>query len=369
MVANTEDITVLVVDDTAFYRNVLRRCVAELPHARVIGTAATGREALTKIEQLQPDFVILDIEMPELNGLATLRQVHRRWPEVGVVIVSGQDRNSAELTVEALARGAIDFVAKGGGGNPDENLHQLRSGLRRVIDTYRASRFRRRTRPEPASPDVALVTKDAATTSTGRAKAERIDVIAIAASTGGPQVLSTVIPMLPATLGVPVLIVQHMLPAFTVALARSLDRISPLRVCEASEGQTLEPGNVYVAPGARHMVVRAGSPGLGGARASIGLTDSLPENGCRPSADVLFRSLAAFYQGQVLAAVMTGMGIDGAAGVRALKKRGATCLTQSADSCVVYGMPRAVVEAGLSDANLAPEALALRIVEVAQRSS
>ncbi len=371
---------VLIVDDAAFYRKLLRRCVTDLPGVQVVGTASNGRIALGKIEYLKPDFVILDIEMPELGGLEALEQIRLRWPGIGVVIVSGQARNAAEMTVRALARGALDFVAKPAGGQADDNLQQLRKGLSEVLTAFRASRARAADTPSlptapahvasaraapdkvaqvrlkaGASPAVADIPKQA------RLSSQQVGAIGIAASTGGPQLLMKLIPMLPGDLSVPVFIVQHMPPMFTAELARSLDRNAPLSVCEACDGQIIEPGRAYLAPGGQHMVVRrSGTPTNTGAL-SIGLNSGPPVHGCRPAADVLFRSLATIYQARALVIVMTGMGSDGMEGVSAVKKQGGGCITQSAESCVVYGMPKAVVERGLSDEALPPELIVSRI--------
>jgi two-component system chemotaxis response regulator CheB len=180
-------------------------------------------------------------------------------------------------------------------------------------------------------------------------------------STGGPNALAEVIPLLPARLKVPVLLVQHMPPVFTASLADHLAKRSQVTVREAAEGEAIVPGTVYIAPGGRHMVVRRSPAGV----PTVGLNDSPPENSCRPSVDVLFRSVAAHYEGNVLAVVMTGMGNDGREGVRALKRKGAHCITQSAETCVVYGMPLAVDEAGLSDERIPLPRLAERIVQLA----
>jgi two-component system, chemotaxis family, protein-glutamate methylesterase/glutaminase len=187
-------------------------------------------------------------------------------------------------------------------------------------------------------------------------------VVAIGVSTGGPGALLEVIPRLPADLGAPVLVVQHLIPEFTEALAGNLDRLSALKVVLARAGQPLEPGRVYLAPGNRHMVVRSSRPDhLGRVRTAIGLNNGPPVQSCRPAADVLFKSLAPVYGRRTLAVVMTGMGRDGREGVRAIKRQGGYCLTQSEGTCVVYGMPRAVDLAGLSDEKVPLDRLAARI--------
>ncbi len=376
------ELGVLVVDDTTFYRKLLRRCVEQLPGVHVVGTASNGRVALGKMEYLKPDFVILDIEMPELGGMETLEQIHQRWPQVGVVVVSGHARSAAESTVKALALGALDFVPKPNGPKPEENLQQLRDGLGAALSAFRVSSLRTKGRVDAARSDPRLAAiemdrpqprtgSNAAVLSVGRTalSPRAMQAIGIAASTGGPQVLSTVIPALPEDLPVPVFVVQHMPAMFTAALARSLDRAGPISVCEAENGQIVEPGTVYIAPGGHHMVVRKAVSATGLGELSIGLNTGPAVNGCRPAADVLFRSMAVAYQSRALAIVMSGMGCDGRAGVSAMKSRGAICLTQSEQSCVVSSMPNAVVTAGLSDESLPPEAIAARIRQLTRRSS
>jgi len=192
----------------------------------------------------------------------------------------------------------------------------------------------------------------------------RIDVVGIGVSTGGPNALAELIPRLPADLPVPILLVQHMPPVFTASLAEHLDQKSGLSVREARDGEQVLPGRVYIAPGGRHMVVRR----LPDAEHPIvGLNENPPENSCRPSVDVLFRSMAAQYDGNMLAVVMTGMGNDGCEGVRAMKRRGCLCLTQSEASCIVYGMPLSVDEAGLSDEQVPLDRLADRIVHLVRK--
>ncbi len=354
----SQTVRVLVVDDTAFYRRVLTRAVARIPRASVVGIAADGLSALEKLEQIQVDFVVLDIEMPNLGGLETLSVIRQRWPEVGVVVVSGLGHRAAELTVEALSRGALDFVPKGGGPSVDANEEQLAQSLVRVVTTFRSRRalshLEAASRPRQQSTRSRAVSIRPCVTS-------KFHAIALATSTGGPPVLVKVLRGLPASLGVPVFIVQHMPPAFTHALARQLDKEAGLRVCEAQDGQLVEPGVAYVAPGGRHMVARA-SGALG--QVSIGVLPPLADDLHHPSADVLFRSLASAYRGHVVVAVLTGMGDDGTAGVRLLKQRGASCLTQTQQSCVVYGMPRAVDNEGLSDEQLDPQDMGVRLANL-----
>lgn len=365
---------VLIVDDTIVYRKILSEIVESMSDAVLIGTAPHGRLALTKLEQTPADLVLLDVEMPEMNGLEALKEIRRRHPSTSVIMVSGTNMSSAEITLRCLEQGALDFLRKPEGSDAEASRNELRDKLRPLMRHVQTRMNLQRgtspkspampppriTAPTPVapSPAPALVPRITART----ALPTRIDVVGIGVSTGGPNALAEVIPRLAADFPVPVLLVQHMPPLFTASLAEHLNQKSPLSVREAKDGEPILPGQVLIAPGVNHMVVRRRTEGEG--RESfpiVGLNENPPENSCRPSVDVLFRSIAAQYEGNMLAVVMTGMGNDGCEGVRAMKRRGCTCLTQSEASCVVYGMPLAVDEAGLSDEQVPLERLADRI--------
>ena len=351
-----EVIRVLVVDDTATYRAILRTAVDQTSVARVVAVASNGRIALDRLQQEQIHVVVMDIEMPEMGGLETLDHIRARWPTVGVILVSGGGRTSAELTVAALSRGALDFVPKVEGEAKEENHRRLVANLRRVLLLFQMKCNLAYARAHAkASPAV--------TTKPLRCS-QRFAAMVIGSSTGGPQALGHLMANLPCDLRIPVFVVQHMPPAFTTALASLLDSKSPLRVCEAEEGQLIEPGVVYLAPGGRHMVVRNGPAQSTEGSRRIGLNSGPPEHNVRPAVDVLFRSVAVSYQRGILAVMLSGMGQDGLSGVRALKQRGCYVITQSEASCVVYGMPRAVNEAGLADEILDLERMPVRLSQL-----
>jgi two-component system, chemotaxis family, protein-glutamate methylesterase/glutaminase len=381
------EINILVVDDTVVYRRIMSKVVEELPGAVLMGTAPNGKLALQKMERARPDLVFLDVEMPEMDGLETLKAIRAAYPEVGVIMVSGANKSSADITMRALNAGALDFVPKPSASSPEEGhreLVQLLTPLVRVFTTR--LNLRGGARPagvpakadaplKPVAPDAAIPARPAlvparpkpAVDTEFRAgpRPSRVDVLAIGVSTGGPNALAKVIPRLPENLGVPVLVVQHMPPVFTRSLAESLDKKSALHVCEGVDGDVIAPNRVYIAPGGHHMVVRRKPAEAGGESVfCIGLNDNPPENSCRPSVDVLFRSVAVHFGGAILSSVMTGMGYDGREGVKAMKRRGCICLTQDEASCVVYGMPMAVDEAGLSDESVPLEALADRLASL-----
>ena len=373
MSADDPRIRVLAVDDTVVYRRILGEVVDSLEDAVLVGTAPHGRLALAKLEREPVDLVLLDVEMPEMDGLVALQLIRKRFPATSVVMVSGANLSSAGITLRCLEQGALDFLRKPEGADPEASREELREKLRPLL---RHVRMRRNLRPElavpapaarPAAPPPTRLPAPPPRPPRMAPAPRRIDVVAIGVSTGGPNALGEVIPRLPADLPVPVLLVQHMPPLFTASLAEHLDQRSQLAVREARDGEPVQPGCVYIAPGGHHMVVRRLPGGEGPGVPIIGLNDQPPENSCRPSVDVLFRSVAANYEGNLLAVVMTGMGSDGCEGVRAMKRRGCLCLTQSEASCVIYGMPQAVDEAGLADEQVPLERLAARIAQLARQ--
>ncbi len=363
---------VLVVDDTVVYRRILSDVLATLPGVEVAGTAASGELALRKLEQKTYDLVLMDIQMPGLDGVQTLKRINQQFPEVLVVMISSATERGSEIVIEALNEGALDFVRKPHGETPEENARQLAEDLgaiMRVSETRLvANRLRRANAGEsravagggtiaaPPTPEVRPQPKPVVVPKI--ISPIQFGILAIGSSTGGPVALTRVIPLLPGDFALPVVIVQHMPPVFTGALANDLNRKSHLTVKEAEQDDPVVPGMVLIAPGGRHIVVRntSGAP-------VIRLDDGPPENSCKPSVGVLFHSVAQTYGTiGVLAAVLTGMGADGKKGVAALKERNCFCLTQSEQSCVVYGMPQAVDEAGLSNESCDIEDLASRIV-------
>lgn len=376
--SSRQGIRALVVDDSALYRKVVRDLLVELPDVAEAMTARNGRVALELIRTAAPDFVTLDVEMPEVNGLEVLRAINAMTHPPGVVMLSGISAQGAKATTESLALGAFDFVVKPQRALPEESVEQLRRDLLpRVeawIERHRSvepqavsaagplSRSAPRSRACDARPiDTTAVAYDepAAPPMRTAELPERIEVLAIGVSTGGPAALIRMLPQLPADLPVPVLIVQHMPAIFTRTFADDLHRASRLEVAEAADGAPLRGGRVLLAPGGRQMkVVREG--GL----LRVAITDDPPERSCRPAVDYLFRSIAHVCGGAALAVVMTGMGDDGTLGCRLLKRRGAYVIAQDAASCVVYGMPRSVVEARLADEIVPLDALADRLVEI-----
>ncbi len=334
---------ILIVDDSRIFRSALEEALKGLPGVTVVGSVWSGEKALEFIQATPPDLVTLDLNMPGRGGLATLSDIGRlnaaspERPPIGVLIVSALTERGAAITVEGLARGAFDFLRKPEGPDERANAESLRRQMHEKIAAFRQSRRR----SAGASPAFAPGPPASAP------RPGPFGAVAIGSSTGGPQALARVLPELTRAAAVPVFLVQHLPAGMTHYFAESLARICSCPVVEAAEGMTVERGTVYLAPGGRHMVVR-----LRGSDRVIGLNDQPPENGCRPAADVLFRSVAVAYPRSVLAIVLTGMGTDGAMGLGPLKRSGAYILAQDEPSSVVWGMPGAAVATGHVDAVL-----------------
>ncbi len=324
-------IRVLIVDDSIVLRSLLSKVLAEEPLLEIVGVARNGRDALDKVPRLQPDVVTLDIEMPELDGLATLRLLQQQHPKVKVIMCSSLTERGASATVEALIAGASDYVTKR--SEAENALEAVGRDLRgKILNLFaRAARA-------PVD-TLRIVPRHAAI-----ARRTKPRILAIGVSTGGPAALARIIPRLPAEFPLPVVIVQHMPPVFTATLAARLAETSAVPVWEAAHGMKVVPGSVYLAPGDFHMQVAE----LYGEHV-LQLNQAERENSCRPAVDVLFRSVARVYGAASLAMILTGMGRDGCSGARELKARGARILAQDAASSVVWGMPGAVVEAALAD--------------------
>jgi two-component system chemotaxis response regulator CheB len=343
-------IRVLIVDDAVVFRRLVARELSADPAIEVVGTAANGKIALAKLPQVNPDLVVLDVEMPELDGLATLREVRKTHPRLPVVMFSALTERGAAATLDALALGATDYFAKpAGDGGLDGSLRVVREELIPRIKALCA---------RAAAPPVAAAVAPAA--GLPAVRGGRVDVIAVATSTGGPNALADLFAGLPADLPVPVVIVQHMPPMFTRLLAERLSAQFSLRVEEGRSGGALRPGHAWIAPGDHHMVVARN-----GAETRVLLNQDPPENSCRPAADVLFRSVAQAFGPAVLAVVLTGMGQDGLRGCEAIRAAGGQVIAQDEATSVVWGMPGFVARAGLADKVLP---LALIAPEVVRRA-
>ena len=323
-------VRVLVVDDSALMRKLIPQILATDDSIQVVGTAMDGSFGLKKIEELKPQVVTLDLEMPGMGGIETLKQIMRHH-RVPVIVVSSHSTEGASITLKALSLGAFDFVAK-----PQDVSARMPEISKELIAKIKAAAESKGVRLAPLAgglhpPDKALT----------NAKKNPSRVVAIGVSTGGPHALEYLLSQLPGDFPGTILIVQHMPDGFTDMFARRLDEICAIQVKEAQSGDLLLAGRALVCPGSRHLRVK---------RLPLGdvaiLSDDARVNGHRPSVDVLFKSVAEEFAAQSMALLMTGMGEDGAEGLGAVKKAGGMTIAQSEDSCVVYGMPKAAIERG-----------------------
>ena len=364
------NISVVVCDDSALMRNLVGKMVENAEGLELAGKAINGAFLLQKIPRLQPDVIVLDLEMPEMNGIEFLKERKRRHIDIPVIILSSIARRGAKVTMEALALGASDFITKPS-GSISEDIHLVERQLVTMLKAYGGkyrTRLRRRvsgeSRPEggmvPPTPEAAirapirpapsgvvsvveppLVEVSTVEAPVSRQEAGAIELLAIGISTGGPNALRKMFALIDADFPVPIVVVQHMPAGFTLEFAKSLDRICPLEVKEASDGDVLKTGRVLICPGNYHITVEKRR--LAGV---IRLNQKDPVNGHRPSVDVLFASVAREYGGQSMGVIMTGMGKDGASEIGSIHKKGGITIAQDQESSIVYGMPKVAAELG-----------------------
>ena len=338
---------VLVVDDSAYVRKVISQLLSRSPFLEVVGTARDGREALERVVELAPDVITSDLIMPNLDGVGFVREQMARQP-LPIVIVSVASE-AGELVLSALDAGAVDVVQKPTALASDR-LMEIGDDLVAKVKGAASAR--------PRAP-VAAVETSGAPARMVRAAKGTFDVVVLGISTGGPQALRTLVPRLPQTFPVPLAIVLHMPVGYTEMYARKLDELSALTVVEATSGLELHAGTVFIAPAGRHLVLRRNAEGV-----VVTHLDTKPlDSPHRPSVDVLFQSAADVYADRVLGVVMTGMGSDGREGSAWIKAKGGRVLTEAEATCVVYGMPRSVVEAGLSDQSVELDEMADALME------
>ncbi|MDY7225466.1 protein-glutamate methylesterase/protein-glutamine glutaminase [Hyalangium rubrum] len=328
-------IRILVADDSAVARRQIALMLSRDPELLVVGTAPTGRTAIEKVEQLKPDVLLLDLAMPDMNGLDVLTVVRKHSPHLPVLMFSALTERAGNLTLDALALGANDYLTKPSTLHGMSSLEQVQPQLVAKIKALYARGQLPTAAPRPSSP--------ARTPTPLPPKPLRVTVLVIGASTGGPHMVAEVLATLPADFPVPVLVTQHMPPVFTHLFAERLNTLCPLRVQEARSGERVLPGQVWIAPGDHHLALVADGSG-----ARLWTHQGPLENSCRPAVDVLFRSAAAVYGSGVLAVVMTGMGQDGMKGCQAVSDAGGQILVQEPETCVVGSMPRAVMQAGMA---------------------
>jgi two-component system, chemotaxis family, protein-glutamate methylesterase/glutaminase len=342
-----QKIRVLVVDDSAFMRKVISDMISSQPDMEVINTARDGEDAISKIASLKPDVITLDVEMPKKNGLEVLKAV-KNDVSCGAIMLSSLTSSGSSITMEALHFGAFDFIQKPS-GSISLDIAKVKDELLEKIRCAKASGNK------PVNNNIRIESVRTRMTKHNQGK---IDALLLGASTGGPRVLYDVITKLPGDLNLPVFVVQHMPAGFTKAFAERMDKNSKLTVVEAKDGDIIMPNRVYIAPGGYHMLVD-------GKKIKLDLSPSL--HGVRPAVDKLFITAAELYKGNLVACIFTGMGKDGAEGVRAVKSKGGYVIAQDEATSIVYGMPKAAYETGCVDVVMPDYNIVEEIIRVIKR--
>jgi two-component system, chemotaxis family, protein-glutamate methylesterase/glutaminase len=337
-------IQIMIVDDSVVVRKVLSNALSADPDLRVAGWASNGRLAIAKLQTILPDVILLDIEMPEMNGLQALPEIRKRLPKTPIIMFSTLTEWGASATLDALALGATDYVAKPSNQNMAATFESIQRELIPKIKALCKFSPGADGGPQAAAKPGITVVRPAIRLRPAQARIARVEVVAIGVSTGGPDALAKLLPKLPAQFPYPIVIAQHMPPIFTTLLAERLSSRCSLPVRECRSGATLEPGCIWIAPGDFHMVVQEE-----GGRVRLRTNQEPRENFCRPSVDVLFRSVARVYGSGALGVILTGMGQDGLKGCEALCAAGSSVIVQDEASSVVWGMPGFVARAGLAE--------------------
>lgn len=338
-------VKVLVVDDSAFMRTVISDMINRSNDLMVVGTARDGNDALAKINQMNPDVVTMDVEMPQMDGLSALERIMQEHP-VPVIMLSSLTKHGAEQTLKALQLGAVDFIGKPAGRlSPD--ITQIKDD---ILEKIRVAAGAKKKLQNLISriPETNITSPQVSAPKVVPYGSKLNKLVLIGTSTGGPKALYQVLPHFPASINAGILVVQHMPPGFTKSLAERLDSMSQIRVKEAEHGEKIVPGTAYIAPGDFHLKVIA--QGVAGTKELIVNLDKSPPRGAlRPAADVMLESVAQEFWSHMVCVIMTGMGHDGAAALPALKQKGAQIIAEDQSTCIVYGMPKAAVETGLVD--------------------
>jgi len=347
----------LVVDDSAIFRMLVNNALAAMPGVNVVARCRDGKQAIDAIRAEKPDLVTLDVEMPVMDGLQTLREIRKlsatesTFSKVKVVLLSALTKQGTDTTIQGLQEGAMECIPKPAEGDVDKNQEILKIHLQRAVDVVRiqldsqaqatAATAPTVPRPKTTSSFQAISSN---TVSSPKGLKQKAQLICIGVSTGGPAALSSMLPELSSKTHLPIMIVQHMPPGFTKSLAESLAKKCRHKVVEASEGDVISDDSIFIAPGGKHMIVVSE-----GGQKKVSLNEAPLENGCRPAVDVMFRSIAEAYGGKVCAVILTGMGSDGTLGAKPLRGHGATVIVQDKASSVVWGMPGSAYEAGVAD--------------------
>ena len=352
----SKPIRVVAVDDSTFFLGALRRALRRIPGVEVVGTASNGQQAISRIKQLRPDVLTLDLEMPQMDGLETLKAIKDCRMDVRVIMVSAHTAVGAEKTLEALDLGAEDFITKPGTAVKGDKVEYLRNQLQDKILAHApappAPPPIARVKPANRAPVVPIRPKVIGQRTLAR------DIVVVGVSTGGPRALSEMVTGLPADFSGSILVVQHMPPLFTTTLAQRLDKLCALPVSEAKDGEPIRKGRVYIAPGGYHMLV-----GGDKRHPSIQLNQEPRLHGCRPAADHLFFSAAKLFGARCQAVIMTGMGNDGSEGAKAILQGGGGVFAQNEATCAVWGMPKVAWELGVVEELVPLSEIAAHIVQ------
>lgn len=357
---NRNNIRVMIVDDSAFMRKVISDMLNETPGIEVIKVARDGNKALEFILQDQPDVITLDIEMPHLNGLETLERMKHLDKPPAVIMLSSYTSEGSKETIKALELGAVDFINKPSGSisldigkKRQELIDKIKTAYHARTETVTGQRPVDYTNNYKKSREKATGSHTTGAQQIDKAKKKGKDfVLALGASTGGPRALQAIIPQLPEAFPGCILIVQHMPSGFTKYMAERLDTISPMKVVEAVDGEPLQKGSVYIAPGNHHLRVALKNETVSGNHLKdwqIEINDDPAVKGLRPNADVMIESVAEMKQFNLMAVILTGMGDDGSKGIKRLKRSGGTVIAEDESTCVVFGMPRAAINTGMVD--------------------
>lgn len=342
--------SVLIVDDSRIFRSIVEESLKNEDDIKVIGSVRNGIKAMEFIGSVRPDIVTLDMEMPDLDGLETLRAIRELnastpdLPPIGVIMLSIFTRRGADVTIRALEEGAFDFIPKPDGKSPKENIESLRRQITAKIRFFISRRIASQLRPAADILSPPVIMSELPEKKTGQIMTSGIRAVLIGVSTGGPKALMTILPAICERIDIPVFIVQHMPPTFTASLAGSLNTKCGYTVTEAQHKGIVSQRCAYIAPGGKHMLIRKQ-----GSDVITVINEQPPDNGCRPSVNVLFRSAVPVYGGDVIAVIMTGMGADGSKGIASLKRAGARIIAQDESTSVVWGMPGSAVATGYVD--------------------
>jgi len=369
---------VLVVDDSALYRQLVKNVLREIPDVEVVGLAGTGTEALERLAEYAPHLLTLDVQMPDMNGLELLRALKKRRSSVKAIMLSSLTGEGTQVTTDALLAGAFDFIQKPSSHDANANRVSLAASLTEKLIAFRESMEATMPRRSVVADmqtstvetgkgqavggqiDVSMPNRSTSTVKPAKHRG-RIAAVVIGTSTGGPIALREVLLKLPPNMNVPVFVVQHMPARYTKSLSERLCESSLIPIMEASDGMKVESNKVYIAKGGQHLRICMSAKGP-----ILQTTDDPPEHNCRPAVDYMFRSAAEVYGGNLLAVILTGMGRDGTEGCRVIKKLGGEVIAQHPEGCVVYGMPKAVVEEQLADRVVPLEKIASWIVRIVE---